>query len=120
MKAISIKEPWATLILKGKKTIETRTWKTKYRGKLLLCCSKKPKSSSNIHGKAFVICDLVSVKQMKRTHEKQACCGIYPRANSWFLENIKPIEPFEVKGQMGLFFVNPEILRKIKKLKEGS
>ena len=45
MKALSIKEPWATLILEGKKTIETRTWKTNYRGEILLCASKNPKSN---------------------------------------------------------------------------
>jgi ASCH domain. len=43
MKAISLKEPWASLMLEGKKTIETRVWKTNYRGKLLLCASKNQK-----------------------------------------------------------------------------
>lgn len=32
MKAITIKQPWATLIAKGYKEYEFRTWKTKYRG----------------------------------------------------------------------------------------
>ena len=41
MKALSVKEPWASLIRSGKKTIETRTWNTNYRGKLLICTSQK-------------------------------------------------------------------------------
>ncbi len=37
MKALSIKQPWAHYIASGQKTIETRTWETKYRGPLLIC-----------------------------------------------------------------------------------
>ena len=43
MKAVSVKQPWASLIAEGNKTIETRTWPTNYRGDLLICASKKPK-----------------------------------------------------------------------------
>lgn len=32
MKAITIKQPWATLIALGEKQFETRSWQTKYRG----------------------------------------------------------------------------------------
>lgn len=35
-KAISIKQPWASLIVAGIKDIENRTWATKYRGPLLI------------------------------------------------------------------------------------
>lgn len=42
MKAISIKEPWLSLIFNGEKVYETRTWLTKYRGPLLLVGSKAP------------------------------------------------------------------------------
>jgi len=42
MKAISVKQPWAALIGAGVKTIETRVWKTYYRGDLLICASAKP------------------------------------------------------------------------------
>ena len=39
MKVLSIKEPFATLIKAGKKKIETRSWKTSYRGKLYIHAS---------------------------------------------------------------------------------
>lgn len=104
MKAISIKEPWASMILAGKKTIETRKWSTKYRGKLLLCASKNPKS--NISGMAFAIADLINVRPMTRGDEKKACCGIYEGAFSWELDNVKKINPFAVKGQLGLFNID--------------
>ena len=41
MKTLSIKQPWAYLIACGLKDIENRTWKTKYRGKILIHTSSK-------------------------------------------------------------------------------
>jgi len=42
MKALSIKQPWAELILQGKKKIEIRKWNTKFRGKFFIHSSKNP------------------------------------------------------------------------------
>ena len=36
MKVLTIKQPWATLISEGIKEYEFRTWKTNYRGKVLI------------------------------------------------------------------------------------
>lgn len=36
MKAISIRQPWAWLIVNGHKDIENRSWNTKYRGPVLI------------------------------------------------------------------------------------
>ena len=35
MKVLTIKEPWASLIVQGFKKYEFRSWKTNYRGKIL-------------------------------------------------------------------------------------
>jgi hypothetical protein len=41
MKAISLIQPWASLIVMGVKKFETRSWKTEYRGNLLIHASSK-------------------------------------------------------------------------------
>lgn len=41
MKAITVIQPWATLLATGKKRIETRSWKTNYRGEILIHAGKK-------------------------------------------------------------------------------
>lgn len=41
MKALSIKQPYASLIAHGVKNIENRTWKTKFRGKIYIHASAK-------------------------------------------------------------------------------
>lgn len=48
MKAITIKQPWASLICEGIKDVENRTWKTNYRGRVLI-------HASGSHGKRFKV-----------------------------------------------------------------
>lgn len=36
MKAMTVTQPWATLIASGAKRIETRSWRTRYRGPLAI------------------------------------------------------------------------------------
>ena len=40
MKAINIHQPWASVIAFGEKRFETRSWKTDYRGPLLIHASR--------------------------------------------------------------------------------
>lgn len=40
MKVLSIREPWASIIINGYKEYEFRSWKTNYRGKILIHASK--------------------------------------------------------------------------------
>lgn len=41
MKAISIRQPWASLIVSGVKPVENRTWKSNFRGRLLIHAAQK-------------------------------------------------------------------------------
>lgn len=41
MKAITIHQPWATLIVLGEKQFETRSWPTKYRGPIAIHAARK-------------------------------------------------------------------------------
>jgi hypothetical protein len=41
MKAVSIKQPWEYLVVTGAKLIENRTWRTSWRGPLLIHAAKE-------------------------------------------------------------------------------
>lgn len=41
MRALSLLQPWAQLVVDGEKRIETRSWKTRYRGRLWIHASKR-------------------------------------------------------------------------------
>jgi activating signal cointegrator 1 len=40
LKALSLLQPWASLVVMGIKTIETRRWSTDYRGEMLIHASR--------------------------------------------------------------------------------
>ncbi|RQW89904.1 MAG: ASCH domain-containing protein [Geobacter sp.] len=40
MKALSLIQPWATAIMVGNKSVETRSWKTPFRGRIAIHASK--------------------------------------------------------------------------------
>ena len=120
MKALSVKQPYTSLIAEGIKTIETRTWSTGYRGDLLICSSKKnipytediwesfwqlyPGRNPTV-GKALCIVELVNVRPMTHEDSRKALCDYYD-AYSWVLSNPRKIIPFYVKGKLGLFNVD--------------
>jgi len=41
MKALSIRQPWASLIMAGIKPVENRTWKTNFRGRIWIHAGKR-------------------------------------------------------------------------------
>ena len=43
MKCLSVSQPYADLVINGKKTIELRTWNTKFRGEFLVHAPLKVK-----------------------------------------------------------------------------
>ena len=51
MKAITVLQPWAWLLATGKKRCETRSWKTNYRGEILIHAGKK--NMTNIMRQTF-------------------------------------------------------------------
>lgn len=44
MKALTLWQPWASLVALGEKSIETRSWSTKYRGPLVIHSAASVKS----------------------------------------------------------------------------
>jgi hypothetical protein len=46
MKTLSLKQPFAELVVSGRKTIELRKWNTKFRGEFLVHASKNPDKNS--------------------------------------------------------------------------
>lgn len=49
MKALSLMEPWAALIAAGVKSIETRSWRTAYRGPLYIHASRAKVDQKDPH-----------------------------------------------------------------------
>ena len=131
MKVLSLIEPFATLIKDNKKTIETRSWKTSYRGELYIHASntkilKKDKenkelmelvkNSSFVFGYIICKCNLVDcifmtkeyVENMKLNNYQEYICGEYKEGRyAWVLEDIKVLDKkVKVKGHLGIWNYN--------------
>jgi len=127
MKALTVLQPYAGWIASRNKTIETRTWQTKFRGDLLICSGQRIHSLFkddyknhkgdwqnkwlNLFGKALCIVCIEDCKPMTFDDEKLAMCEHYPGAWSWYLSNIRQIKPFDIKGQLGLFDIDDSKIR---------
>jgi len=121
MKAITIKQPWATLIVKGYKKYEFRTWKTKYRGKILIHagkgvdkkCLEKFKHLNLEYPAGCIIgeveitdcIELNEETENKIIEENPLVYGHHKRREgyAWKLTNPKEIEKIEMNGQLGLW-----------------
>jgi activating signal cointegrator 1 len=124
MKAINIQQPFAFEIMSGRKTIDVETWDTLYRGDLLICSARKPAFSREdmeemeedygcafLYGQALCVVRLSEVRQMMRGDEDDALVDkIDPEAFSWLIEDVRPVTPFPVKGQQGLFEVDDHLI----------
>lgn len=127
MKTISIQEPYASFIKEGYKKIETRSWKTNYRGEILIHASISKKFLKSIKDKEVlnimdkinlnygkIVCKANLVDCIEMTQEfiediqnnhQEYILGIYKEGRyAWILDNVLPLNnPIEIKGKLGLW-----------------
>ena len=109
--AISIQEPWASMIASGKKTIEVRSWKTNHRGTIVLCASKKV--PGKYAGHAFALADIIEVRKMEPGDEKHAGGFFDPNQFSWVLSNVRRFKKFPIIGKIGVFKIDTKLRKTI-------
>jgi|TARA_Y100000294_G_C8548975_1_gene334448 hypothetical protein len=121
---LSVKQPFASLIVLGKKSIECRVWKTNFRGKIFIHSSKGESKEKlfNVNKnllnkkifslKGFILgsVEIIDCKKIHKESSKQAKFKINKKYWGWILKNHKRIKPIPYKGKLGIFKV------KIKKL----
>lgn len=130
MKVLSIREPFASLIKYKVKQIETRSFKTNYRGEIYIHASKAPISkkdprinqllkklpNTNMeYGQIICKCILKDciymdekfIQKIKK-HPQEYQCGIYQIGRyAWVLELVEVLEqPIPAKGQLGIWNYN--------------
>ena len=123
MKVITIKQPWATLIAKGYKEYEFRTWKTKYRGDILIHAGKgidkeamtrfKDLNLEYLKGCIIAkakITDCIYVDDNFRKKVIPKNPRVYKGLNNtewkgygFKIEEVEEIKPIEIKGKLSLW-----------------
>ena len=123
MKVLTIKQPFASLIAEGYKEYEFRTWKTKYRGPLLIHAglgvdkeAMKRYEKLNLNypkGKIIAkvnLTDCIEVDHNLKSKLKEKNYLVYQGAiNSnkkeyaFKLENVEKIEEISIKGKLSFW-----------------
>ena len=132
MKAITILQPWAWLLATGKKRCETRSWKTNFRGEILIHAGKKNMTdimrqtiearhmeqagvfdteiiTGAIIGKATLVncvpIDEAIAKLIKEQHPDEFDFGDFTAGRyAWVMEEAELFEkPIPVAGKQGLW-----------------
>ncbi len=119
MKTLSLKQPFAELILQGKKTIELRKWNTNFRGEFLIHASKNPNEEAMkkfgfeklpcgyIVGKA----NLIDIKHYANDEEFNRDKNLHLASREWgnfgfVLKNPERIKPIPARGQLNFWDFN--------------
>ena len=112
MKALSLQPYWATQVFEGKKTVECRTWKTDYRGWLLICSSNNNKIPGTICGRGLIVAHLADIVPFEEKHLEPACMTEMPDTPcyAWIFDGFEDILPFKVKGKLHLFDVDDDLI----------
>ena len=124
MKVLTIKQPWATLIMQGVKRYEFRSWNTKLRGEFLIHAGKGVDKEAverlkkylpedelplgKILGKA-TLTDCIAMngnfaKELSQENNDIYTTHSFSRNYAFKLENIEELDkPIEAKGQLGFW-----------------
>ena len=123
MKVLTIKQPWATLIMQGNKRYEFRSWQTKYRGDLLIHAGKgidkdamkrlakyipKDMPTGKILGKVTLVdcikCDDDFKGKCLKENKDVYAKSTFIEKFAWQLGNVEVFdEPIEAKGKLSLW-----------------
>ena len=101
MKALSVRGDYIMDMIAGKKKIEYRTWKTNYRGPLLMCSTAK-KVAGAAAGYAICVVNLMYIQYSS-----------WEDLYYWHIELADVIKPINVKGQLKLFNVDDDLIKPI-------
>lgn len=115
--AISIIQPWAWLIANGHKPVENRTWRTSYRGPILIHAGKARPDQNGYD--LYSILDITAGPKLPPPNELERggivgiahlvdCVASHP--SPWFfgpwgfvLEGARPVPFRPCRGQLGIF-----------------
>lgn len=123
MKVLTIRQPWASLIIEGYKKYEFRSWKTNFRGELLIHAGKgvdkdamkrlekyipKDMPTGKIIGKVKMT-DCIKTspefyKKIRKDNAEVYARSVFKEEFAWQVEVVEKYDkPIEINGKLGLW-----------------
>ena len=135
MKALTICQPFAHLIIQKRKTCENRKWPTNYRGPIYIHAGKSKQwmdvengidilSGNRVDSMSFGavvgIAELVACISIESTLMKEWIAAMTEEQRRhvngpycWILDKVAPIGPWPWKGALGLFEIDEDELGRV-------
>lgn len=112
MKALSVRQPWASLIANGRKTIELRSRPISFRGPVLIVSGARPWRGEHGFelgplGVTICVVDIVGCHAVTIADAESAC--IVPPDGygwGWELANARPVPNRPIRGKLGLYTID--------------
>lgn len=104
IKVLSVRQPWASLIVEGVKDVENRGWSTKYRGRLYIHAGSGYDKDGEVHDRVNAtrgaIIGYVELMDCRRDVDSEwAEEGQW----HWQLGNPVAIDPIPMRGKLALW-----------------
>ena len=140
MKVLTVQEPYATFIMQRMKKIETRSWKTKYRGEIYIHAGKSKNFLKKVNNNKVlkllesidlnygnIICkaELIDcvymtkdfIDKVKKENNYEYILGEYAVGRyAWILQNVQEIDQkIQAKGKLNIW-TYPESSNHVKQL----
>lgn len=120
MMTLSVQQPWGWAIIFGPKRIENRSWRTNYRGQLLIHAGKSrirlgdegdslpglPAYGKLIFGAIIGKCTLADCVPFDDVRGQPFAEGPW----CWILKDVEAVEPVPYSGRQGLFMAKGVVL----------
>jgi hypothetical protein len=126
--ALSVRQPWAELIISGRKPIEIRTWETDYRGRIWIHAGLHVDEALDAH---FQLGDLyrggfigsveltsidpIDARRWEVWRDRHHIAGPFqPDLFGWVLGSPRRLRsPVRAAGRLGLYRLQPEVLAQL-------
>jgi activating signal cointegrator 1 len=142
VKALSVLQPWAQLLVTGEKKLETRSWQTNYRGIILIhagrrfpestrdLCTIEPFYSALKHfGKSSLTVGAIlgyatleaiyNVEEVNVSEQEQTFGDFRPGRYAWCMSAPHVLStPITMPGKLGIFEINNAVLMQHHELRE--
>ena len=134
IKALTLTQPYATLMARGHKTVETRDWGTPYRGRLAIHAAKSfpetertfawdvfrddriPRPTELPRGSVVALVTLVECRRSEGVRierelwEQEFDYGDWSIGRwLWITEDVIPVGPYPARGMLGLWAWRPTV-----------
>lgn len=127
LRALTVKQPWAGVIASGAKTVENRTWPTRYRSRLAIHAGQSDDRGALAIdilrnavkadlGKSKIRGAILAVAELTDCHRCGGSCSPWAESGAWHwvLTDVRALrEPVACKGRLSLWTPDAEIRRAV-------